>query len=62
MTSPDNERSSGYLSIVEGTVKKGGINKPPTTTRPAQPVGQGGSDSTSHRLFRQRRVGDERHN
>lgn len=28
--------------IKEGTVKKGGINKPPTTPRPELPKGQGG--------------------
>lgn len=27
--------------FVEGTVKKGGVNEPPTTPRPPPPVGQG---------------------
>lgn len=47
MTTPDNNGSSGRLPINEGVVKKGGVNKPPTTSRPAPPAGQGGSGSTS---------------
>lgn len=47
MTTPDNEGSAGRLPINEGIVKKGGVNKPPATTRPAPPAGQGGSDSAN---------------
>jgi len=32
-------------SITEGTVKKGSVNKAPTTNRPSKPSGQGDSGS-----------------
>lgn len=41
------ENNSGKIyrrgSISEGTVKKGSVNKVPTTNRPSKPSGQGGS-------------------
>lgn len=43
------ENKSGNItkkgSISEGTMKKGSVNKAPTTSRPSKPIGQGGSSS-----------------
>ena len=46
----DNNKS-GWTSqkgnISEGTMKKGGVNTPPTTNRPVKPRGQGSVSSES---------------
>ena len=41
---PRIKKASGDIDITEGTVKKGGVNKKPTTPRPeGDPKGQGGA-------------------
>ncbi len=47
MTRSNNQGSSNRPTINEGIVKKGGVNKPPSSPRPAPPIGQGGSNSSN---------------
>ncbi len=47
MPGSDNQSTSNSLPINEGVVKKGGVNSPPLSTRPAPPTGQAGSGSSS---------------
>lgn len=35
------EKATTSINLKEGLVKKGGVNKPPTTPRPSPPKGQG---------------------
>lgn len=47
MTRSVSQPLSNLPTINEGIIKKGGVNKPPSHTRPAPPVGQGASSSSS---------------
>lgn len=49
MTIPNVRTTSSRRTINEGIVKKGGVNKPPTSPRPARPIGQGGSSSSNQK-------------
>lgn len=43
MSKPD---STNRIPIYEGTVRKGGVNRPSPGERPGPPAGQGGSESS----------------